>query len=493
MLATDLRRLASHRFYIPACLALLVLRLVWASYAPLFIDEIVYWDWARWMDWSSLEHPPGVYYLARLSQLFATGNLALRFVLPFLHFVSMVAIGLIAVRIDPKFTTTQLAGVWALAQTVPMLHLGGTLLMPDSGLVPLLLLAAYVALGIEQRQGAKPADAVLLGALLGLATNFKYHAVFIGGGIALYTIKKGVLNPKQRLKFAAIGAIFWGLFSFPVWLWNFQHGFASFVFQFFHGVPGDYFHRQRILETWVGLLVLLGPAFAGFFIWSAFSGVRNLSYAWGSSLWACLLTALSFVGRVKAHWFLPAVWLQLLSARQWMNTSTILSTSLLGVLIGWTAPLLLTQPLMKASLTRFWANLPEETDFFPALVAQVQNDPWITKALPVAGPTHCPEPHAWGSLRWYWVAKLAYHLPGQPRTFSFDHRLSNYDFRDRSVPLEGCPVVIAADGAHVLPEELSKRVIVLHSKELTVPGFESKHVVVLVGTIHRVGGIPDSR
>ena len=325
MLATDLKRLVSYRFYIPICLALLVLRLVWASYAPLFIDEIVYWDWARWMDWSSLEHPPGVYYLARLSQLIATGNLALRFVLPFLHLVSMVAIGLIAVRIDPQFSKGQLAGVLALGQTVPMLHLGGTLLMPDSGLIPCLLLAAYAALVIESGN-SRLSQAVVLGALLGLASCFKYHALFIGGGIAFYAIKKSVRDSKQRIAFTGILALCWLLFSFPVWLWNFQNGFASFLFQFFHGVPGEYFQRQRILETWIGLVVLLGPAFAGFFIWSAFSGVRNLSYAWGSSLWVCLLTVLSFVGRVKAHWFLPAVWLQLLVARKWMTTSTILST-----------------------------------------------------------------------------------------------------------------------------------------------------------------------
>src|SRR5436190_12491167 len=131
------------------------------------------------------------------------------------------------------------AGLWAalLFQVIPVYFIYGAIITPDAPLICFWLLTIYlVSIAVLKD---RPSAWYGAGAALGFAMLSKYTALFLVPSALLFIIadrahRKWLLRKEPYLAFFLSLVIF-----SPVVLWNYQHQWASFAFQFDRRVLGE--------------------------------------------------------------------------------------------------------------------------------------------------------------------------------------------------------------------------------------------------------------
>ena len=200
-----------------------VVRGVLAAWMEFGNDEVYYWTYALYPDWSHFDHPPMVGWVIQLFSL----NLLLdsEFFIRLASVVFMTVNTYIVFRIgkELKDARTGLYAALLFTASIYAFVITGIFIMPDTPLMLFWLLAIWMAVKSEKNQFL-----IFFGLFAGLAMLSKYSGVFLWVGMMLYIL---VFNRKQlKNPYLYLSLLISAVCCIPILYWNIQNGFISFHF-----------------------------------------------------------------------------------------------------------------------------------------------------------------------------------------------------------------------------------------------------------------------
>ncbi|MBD3669206.1 MAG: glycosyltransferase family 39 protein [Gammaproteobacteria bacterium] len=196
-------------------------------------DEAYYWTWTQHLQLSYFDHPPMVAWMMwPFTALLGDTLFAIRLPMVLAWFITAAFIYLAAMR----FSRNHMAALSSLLiwSSLPIIMGGFHVATPDTPLVMLTAISFYFYL--RSLDTGRDSDWMLTGFAAGCALLAKYTAILIPGALFLALL----LTRRGRGLLATSGpwlAVLIMLLVFmPVVIWNAQNDWASFLFQFKHGV-----------------------------------------------------------------------------------------------------------------------------------------------------------------------------------------------------------------------------------------------------------------
>lgn len=222
---------------------LLIISAVVRGFLAAFIefgnDEVYYWTYAMYPDWSHFDHPGMVGWVMQIFSL----NLLFHseFALRLSSIIFMTVDTYIIYRLGCVIKS-KLAGFYAALLYTASLYcfiITGVFIMPDTPLMMFTLLSIYCFL-----DGTHRSTSFLWGGLYaGLALLSKYSAIFIWVGVGLYVL---IYDRKQlKNKYLYFAALISAVCMLPLLIWNLQNDFISFTF---HGDRVSFFGKLQPLD-----------------------------------------------------------------------------------------------------------------------------------------------------------------------------------------------------------------------------------------------------
>ena len=240
-----------------AVLALLVtLQIVYAAVADLRTDEAYYWTWSKESVLSFLDHPPMIAWFVKFgTAIFGDTNFGARFGSLLGIWIAQALIGDIVWR----QTRDIRAVVFAVLMPQAALEYGlfGSRILPDVALIPFSLAMVWALVRLTQSgDGRWWLAAGLFG---GLALLSKYTAVLLVPAILAFALIPPWRGRWLRSLYPWLAVLIALAVFSPVIVWNWQHDWASFRFQFVR-VGADHGLSVRTVGDFLGLqAALVGP------------------------------------------------------------------------------------------------------------------------------------------------------------------------------------------------------------------------------------------
>lgn len=205
--------------------------LIFNQSLQLHYDEAYYWVWSKNLQLSYFDHPPMIAYLIRITTLFSDQEF-------FIRLVSVICgtITVIMIYKSAKLAFGQKAGNLAMIFALAWPILEGTFFITtiDSPLFMFWSISIYCLLQGLVFENKK--YIYLAGIAVGCALLSKYTAVLILVCVVIYLL----LSTKDRVKLVQkdvyLAFILTILVFSPVLIWNYEHHWSSFIYQFNHGV-----------------------------------------------------------------------------------------------------------------------------------------------------------------------------------------------------------------------------------------------------------------
>jgi 4-amino-4-deoxy-L-arabinose transferase-like glycosyltransferase len=213
--------------------ALTAMRLVYAGVLDLRTDEAYYWTWSKESAFAFLDHPPGIAWLIRFgTAIFGDTSLGVRFG----GIVAMLVTQLLLADIVRRVTHDVRAVIFALLLPEAALYYG--LLMakvaPDTAMIPCAVAMLWSL--VRLNESGNPRWWLAAGLFAGLAMLSKFTAIMLLPAVAAFTLvpdwRRRWLLSQYPWRAALIALIVFA----PVLVWNAQHDWASFRFQFVRAV-----------------------------------------------------------------------------------------------------------------------------------------------------------------------------------------------------------------------------------------------------------------
>ncbi len=278
-----------------------VLKLILAWITPVTLDEYYYFIWGQYLSLSYFDHPPMVGWIMMLSQPLKTlGEGAIRW--PFILFSHLTL--LIWIQYLRAFVSSK-ALFWFLAIALlnPLWGLGAIVATPDIPLVFFWSLATLFSMRVL-RDG-KLSDYLGLGTALGLGFLSKYQIVLFLPCLLILIFQKRAFQKLLNLK-ALFSVIVATLLCLPVFYWNYTHDWASFSFQWKHGMAGKYWKWYFPLEYVGTQLLIIFPPFLYFVYKKSKACIKDPLFPFVIFPFAFFFYS-SFKGRVEANWVIMAL------------------------------------------------------------------------------------------------------------------------------------------------------------------------------------------
>lgn len=203
-----------------------VVRGILAAWMEFGNDEVYYWTYALYPDWSHFDHPPMVGWVIQLFSL----NLLLdsEYFIRLASVVFMTAYTYIIFRIgkEIKDARTGLYAALLFTASIYAFVITGIFIMPDTPLMLFWLLAVWSA--VRSMSLSKGRYFILFGLFAGLAMLSKYSGVFLWVGMGLYILffnRKQLKNP-----YLYLALLISAICCIPILYWNTQNNFISFSF-----------------------------------------------------------------------------------------------------------------------------------------------------------------------------------------------------------------------------------------------------------------------
>lgn len=239
----------SPRAIVMLVVGLTVVRIFVAQYTGLLWDETYYWMWSQYPQAGYFDHPPMVaWWIAAGTAIFGDSPAALR--MPFILNVALAPIvGYALARILFDRALAWRAALWT--SVIPVVGIAGFMATPDGPAVTLWSLA-IIGFALVVRTG-NGAWWLAVGVCAGLGALSKYTVLFLGLGLVLALL----IDPKLRRWFLSpwlwAGGAVAALIFLPNILWNAEHDWASFRFQF--GRLGE----TRFTPVYLATLIVVQP------------------------------------------------------------------------------------------------------------------------------------------------------------------------------------------------------------------------------------------
>ncbi len=293
-----------------------LVRIRFALATELGNDEVYYWAYAAFPDWSHFDHPPMVGWVIQLFTL----NLALDSEL-FIRLAAVIgaAVATWLMYLVGRRIGGERAGLFAAILHTSAVYgsvLAGVIILPDAPLVVFWLLSLWLLLEALPADGIGPREkrfVLLAGLTIGLAILSKYQGVFIGLGALLYVLLYDRRWLRQPAMYASMGLAV--LVASPILVWNLKNDFISFTYQTGRVAPGLSL-RLDYLGTEIGGQILYQNPVTWFLIATAIVAlVRGARVVERSDLRILLLnglplwlvfTGFSLFRSTLPHWTGPA-------------------------------------------------------------------------------------------------------------------------------------------------------------------------------------------
>lgn len=323
----------ANRIVIYIIVGVSIIKLIAASLLELGNDEVYYWTYGLYPDWSHFDHPPMVGWLVQLftANLYLKDDFFLRLGPIVLCAISTLVIYRIGIRM--KDHLTGLIAVILFSSSIYCNIIAGFALTPDSPEVLFWLISLYLMLlKFDQNQISKRQRMLILlfGLTVGLTILSKYHGVFLWVGAGLFIL---TCNPQwlkePSLYLAVIVSI---LVMSPIVFWNVQNEFITVNFHGARVSPSWEIKPQLFLKELAGqiayqnplLLILIIPAVVAVFRGSLLinKNYKLLLLFTSIPLWT-LFTGFSLFRKTFPHWTGPAyLSIILIAALYWQNQMT---------------------------------------------------------------------------------------------------------------------------------------------------------------------------
>lgn len=301
----------------------LIFKLVLGFLLPLTPDEAYYWVWSKHISFSYYDHPGGIAWLMYLGDLLP--EKLVRWPALFLAHSSLL---FWRSFLSSHLTEDQLKLWLVLMLTMPLTGLGSLIVTPD---LPLLFSWSFCiwSFGRMLKMGATPFSVLLSGFALGLGLLSKYHIVLLIP-IGLYFWWTDVKRV-PLVKWLPLVIFSSAITSLPLWIWNYQHDWASFKFQMAHGLG-----RPEWKPSWTSDYIAsqIGLIFPTLF-WISLKSRWAMRYqlmAWFPLLF---FFGTSFKAFVEANWpIVSYAMIYALAASQWpkYKKTFVLSISFVATL-----------------------------------------------------------------------------------------------------------------------------------------------------------------
>ena len=302
----------------------LVVRGVLAALLEFGNDEVYYWTYALYPDWSHFDHPPMVGWVIQLFSL----NLLFdsEFFIRLASVVFMTVDTYIIYRIGKDIKDAQTGFYAALLYTASIYAfvITGIFIMPDTPLMFFWLLAFWMMIRLfsglphSARNDAK--RLMLFGLFAGLAMLSKYSGVFLWVGMGLYIL---LFNRKQlKNPFLYLSLLISAICCLPILYWNLQNDFVSFSFHS-ERVGGGIFNFATFGTELAGEFLYNNPVVFVLCIIAVIAALKGEIHIESSKLRLVLCTALPLIITFLAfsltrptlpHWNAPAYVLLILLA-----------------------------------------------------------------------------------------------------------------------------------------------------------------------------------
>ena len=495
----DVFSATTSRLWWPVLVLVLVFRLWVASEIPYGNDEAYYWDWGRAPQASYFDHPPFVSWISMVSRLlvfsWTEGPLQGRFLIPFLHLLTTLMFGALAVRLTRRvLTNLESRSVLIVSQLVPAFSLGGIMLMPDASLILFMTAAVWLVIGIARRDYLPWWTGIVLGVLLGGAGLSKYHAAVMAAGLLGWLLWRRSRRLAGEWSFW-ICLIVTGLAVVsPVIWWNVSNDWVSIRFQGSRGLAGGSLDLVPALRTLVGEMIFLGPIILiGF--WSSYRRRREWWHpddsviVWTAVPLFILLKIFSLTSQALPHWTMPSIWILGVFAVPAIASSRRLRWTgrIYGIILCFVLPVFLSLSETRRAILRWTGDRPAalgELTLWPSAVRDrnfmnfVNDETWITMSLSGHKLTDrpCARGLVYAAPRWFTVAQVAANFPKHPmvETLDPDH-LSYYHYRSVGAK-SGCPVLIISEKAH-WREQGWAGIDIIESEEFLIEGHRDRPVI----------------
>lgn len=227
-------------------------------------DEAYYWLWSTHLQLSYYDHPPMVAYIIKFFTLFGDSE----------FFVRLGAIACMSISswyvflLSKDIFDNDIAWLTLVTSALlPATFLGYTIITPDAPLILFWSTASYYS--YKALFNDRWSDYILAGLHIGFLMLSKYTSVLFLGFLLLFILIK---MPKILLKFKPWVAIIIAFILFsPVVIWNYQHDWISFLFQYNHGTTTEFQIRfDKFFEFFGGLFALFTPIFFSILLYGTF-------------------------------------------------------------------------------------------------------------------------------------------------------------------------------------------------------------------------------
>jgi 4-amino-4-deoxy-L-arabinose transferase-like glycosyltransferase len=243
--------------------AMTVLRVAYASLTEPRTDEAYYWTWSKESALSFLDHPPMIAWFIRFGTLiFGDTNFGVRFA----GVLAMLVTQLLLADIVRRVTHDVRAIVFAVLMPEAALYYG--LLMakvsPDIALIPFAVAMAWALVRLAESDDARWWLAA--GVFAGLSLLSKFTAIMLLPAVAAFMLVPDWRARWLRSPYPWLAALIAVVLFLPVLIWNAEHDWASFRFQFVraaatHGISlrtlGEFLSLQFGLVGFILLPVVL--------------------------------------------------------------------------------------------------------------------------------------------------------------------------------------------------------------------------------------------
>jgi hypothetical protein len=217
-----------------------LVRLFLATQLELGNDEVYYWTYVLYPDWSHFDHPPMVGILAQIFTLnyLLKDDFFLRLGPIVLSAASTWIIFLIGTKI--KNEKTGLYAAFLFTGSIYCSIISGFGLAPDAPLMFFWLLAIYLMIDFlpKEKIGTEERKKFLLfGMIAGLAMLSKYQGAFLWMAVFVFVI---LYNRKWLAEWSFyLAGVISAIALLPLVIWNVQNEFISFTF-----------HTARVAPAW---------------------------------------------------------------------------------------------------------------------------------------------------------------------------------------------------------------------------------------------------
>jgi len=389
----------------------------------LHYDESYYWVWGQNLSLSYYDHPPLIAYLIRLAIMLGNSEFFVR--LPAL--VTTTITLFIVYTMAKKIFDEKVANIAILlAIACPIIEAVFFVVTPDSPLLMFWALTLYCFyIGIFED---KVKYIYLAGIFSGGALLSKYTAVLIFPSLFMFLITSKRHWQYLLRKDVYLAFILALLIASPVIIWNYEHGWVSFLFQLHHGMDSTrIFNLDLFFEYWGSQFLVGGPIL---FCAIMYYLIRYFKTNLGNDklaflVWPLIFT-LGFFGyyglfkHMEGNWPSPAYLSGFIFLAYWLNkfeNRWIYRSSLIFIFIVIIA---VKFPTVFAP-QRFHNRIPTMNIFYGNKEMLAKVVPYLTPGTVVLG---CDYGNA--SRAWYYLhLKRTYVLD----SFPFAHAYNYWDTR----------------------------------------------------------------